>query len=120
MKKVVSSPATALEYTEDSSTQITVGIASIASDEFDMVQMDAGSLNDRESVVTGQTGTTITFTKSFVIASPNNMVYKNGVLMKRVASSPATALEYTELSTTSIDIGVAAIASDEFDFIQLS
>ena len=120
MKKVVSSPATALEYTEDSSTQITVGVASIASDEFDMVQMDAGSLNDRESVVTGQTGTTITFTKSFVIASPNNMVYKNGVLMKRVASSPATALEYTELSTTSIDIGVAAIASDEFDFIQLS
>jgi len=121
MKKVVS-PTGVLEYDEASTTTITLGVAAIAADEFDLVQFSntgggVSGLANRE-LVTGVSGVTATFTNAFVVGHQGNMVFRNGSLAKKVASSPTGALEYTEDNTTQITFGSALIAADEVDFYQ--
>ena len=77
-----------------------------------------GAFASRETV-TGQTGTTITFAAPYALGLIGTSVYRNGSLMKEIAS-PTLTLEYEEATTTTITLGVAAAASDEFDLIQFT
>ena len=102
------------QYSETSSTSITLGSA-LLSDDIIVVQKATApsSVEHRD----GETGTFISGISSYSLGSDELIVYKNGVLLFNSTTLGGSFDRYQETSSTSITLEEAAVASDVFTFI---
>lgn len=104
------------QYSESSTTTITLSSAATATEVFNVVV--GPTLSSREDI-TGQTGTVLTLSNSYTIGSQRLLVFRNGVLMLNSVSLGSVSDRYSQTSTTSITLASAALASEVFTFIIL-
>jgi len=99
-------------YEESSPSFITLGASASVGDVVSFLNQTQSPAN--RFVQTGVTGTTLTI-PAYVMGSERLRVWRNGVLMNHQAiGSPV--LQYTETSTTSIDLAEPATAGEIFVF----
>lgn len=105
------------QYSETSTTTVTLAQAAIPTDVF-TVYIQGAVPTFREDA-NGFTGTTITIpgANSYTIGSKELLVYRNGVLILNTATLGAPIDRYTEASTTTIELGSAITASETLTFI---
>jgi hypothetical protein len=102
------------QYSETSPTTITLGLTAAPSDVFAFHIAGASPTFRQDS--TGLTGTVLTV-PLYTIGDKKLFVWKNGILMVNSLSLGGPGDRYTETSTTSITLVVAAVATDVFTFI---
>lgn len=104
-------------YAETSTTTVTLDVAASASDVF--VIYGAGSPPTWRETLTGVTGTTLTIPNSqtYVLGDEKLLVFRNGLLLLNSTSLASAVDRYQEFSTTQIELGLTASASDFFEFI---
>lgn len=97
-------------YQELTNKSVLLSDVAVASDLFAFVNQDVDV--DYSTIITGITGVTVTV-PTYVMGNNALRVYRNGVLMN--AASLGTAVDqYTEASTTSLSLNVAAVSTDVF------
>jgi len=104
------------QYSETTSTSITLNSAAVASDVF--VVESGPSLVAREDI-TGVTGTTLNITTPYTVGNGRLLVYRNGILMVNSTTLLSATDRYQETSPTTVELETAAVASDVFTFIQV-
>lgn len=97
-------------YQETVANAITVSQAGNPDEVFAMINHEAP--NPTVTLLTGLTGTVITV-PTYTIGNGAMRVFRNGVLLSTNGSAP-TDLKYTETSTTSITLALAASVTDVF------
>jgi len=104
------------KYTEATSTTITLEVAATPSDIFIIQEMGVDPSFREE--VTGATGFTINLINSYTMGDEKLLVYRNGVLLLNSLTLGDQIDRYQELSTTSVQLEVTAVATDVFTFIR--
>lgn len=107
--------ATFEQYTETSSTSITLNLAASPSDVFSFYVMGANPTFRQD--VDGLTGLVLTLPAPITVGDERLLVFKNGVLMLNSLVIGAAFERYTETSTTQITLAFAAVPSDVFTYI---
>jgi hypothetical protein len=103
-----------VQYSETSTTSITLGLAAVSDDIFVIIKgADYSSREDRD----GETGTFISGVPTYTPGSGDLLVYKNGVLMFDSTTLGSSSDRYQETSSTSITLEEAAIATDVLTFV---
>lgn len=101
---------TAERYSETTNGTITLGESAITSDVFAYVNEDVTPTF--RNIITGITGTSLTV-PNYNMGTNRLRVYRNGILLN--SNSLGTSdMYYTEASSTSITLGLAAVSSDIF------
>ena len=102
------------QYTETSTTSITLALASSVSDVFTIHYL--GIAPDFRQDLTGLTGSSITV-NTYTMGNKKLLVYRNGVLMVNSLTLGDSVDRYQETTSTSITLSTSAISSDVFTFI---
>lgn len=102
------------QYTETSTTSITLGTAAISGDVFTFYVMNLNPVFRSDQ--TGLSGTIVTV-PAFVVGDKRLHVYRNGALMVRSNIVGAPNEQYQETNTTTITLGSAASPTEWFSFI---
>lgn len=106
------------QYTETSTTSITLALLASPTDIFTLESLSSAPAF--RHTVSSLSGLLLTVPTNYTIGSGKLLVFKNGVLMANSLVAGFSSDRYTETSTSSITLEVAAIASDVFDFINLT
>lgn len=107
--------AAADQYTETSTTSITLALASNVSDVWTFYVMGVAPTFRQD--VDGLTGTVLTLPAPITVGNERLLVFKNGVLMLNSLTMATANERYQETSTTQITLAAAAIATDVFTYI---
>jgi hypothetical protein len=99
------------QYQEATANSITLSQAANTSEVFQFVNWTTP--NPSIVYMTGQIGTTLTI-PTYTIGNGTLQIYRNGVLLSTNGSAPAD-LKYTESTTTSVTLALAAQTSDVFE-----
>lgn len=100
------------QYTETSTTSITLTVAATVADYF-VFEVMAAAPAWREDI-TGITGVTLNFSNPYVMGDKKLLIWKNGVLLFNSLTIGAAGDRYQEATTTSATLGIAAVAADVF------
>lgn len=102
------------QYTEASSTSITLATASVMTDVWCFHSMSV--VPDYRSDVSGLTGTTLTV-PTYTMGDKRLLVFRNGILMLNSLSLGAANDRYQEATTTTLTLADAAVVGDVFTYI---
>jgi len=106
--------STDTQYTETSSTVVTLADAATTTDIFTII---SGPIPTFREHLIGEIGTVISPITGYTIGTGELLVYKNGILMINTLSLGASIDRYQESSTTTITLEDVAVATDVFTFI---
>jgi hypothetical protein len=98
------------EYTEVNATNIQLVTAAVTSDWFGFLNYSASV--SYSNLITGFSGTNLTV-PAYTIGDDSFRIYRNGILLNHSALGSAVD-QYSEMSTTSVTLGLAAVNSDVF------
>lgn len=114
----VSAPAD-LGYTETATTTVTLALAASVSDVFKIYI--AGAAPTWRKTLTGTTSTTPTIPGgvSFVSGSLKLLTFRNGILLYNSTSLGNPIDRYQQLGTTQIQLDVAPVTADFFEFLYI-
>lgn len=102
------------QYTETSSSSITLAQAAQVDDIFTIINLSAPLFReDRTSI----TGTVISSLPAYSVGSNEMLVYRNGALMFNSTTLGSVEQRYQETTSTSITLADAATADEVFTFI---
>lgn len=110
MNKTVSVGDLIDRYTETNNSSLAVAEAANPDEVFVMVNQISPA--PAITLMTGLTGTVLTV-PTYVIGNGSMRVFRNGILLTTQSGAPVD-LKYTETSTTSITLSMAALSSDVF------
>jgi hypothetical protein len=102
------------QYSETSSTSITLALAPSVDEIFTFISGDAPTFRDDRS---GLTGTVISSIPSYSVGSGEMLVYRNGVLIFNSTILGNIEQRYQETTSTSITLEDAAEVGETFTFI---
>ena len=105
------------QYTETSTTSITLATASLASDLW--TYYVASSAPTFREDLDGFSGTVLNISGTYVIGDERLLVFKNGVLLFNSLSLGVAGDRYQETGTSQVTLGAAAVVSDWFSFIYM-
>lgn len=105
------------QYTETSTTSITLAQASLASDLW--TYYVASSAPTFREDLDGFSGTVLNISGTYVIGDKHLLVFKNGVLLFNSLTLGVAGDRYQETGTSQVTAGVAAVVSDWFSFIYM-
>ncbi len=97
-------------YQETTSNSVTVSSSANPDEIFVMVNHETP--NPNVTLLTGLSGTVLTI-PTYVVGNKALRVFRNGVLLTTLSTAP-TDMKYTETSTTSITLALAATVTDVF------
>lgn len=101
-------------YTESSPTTISLSQAASPSEVFLVIN---GPIPSSREDITGQTGTVLALSNSYIIGSQKLFVYRNGALMLNSTTLGASTDRYQETSVNSITLESIATSGEVFTFI---
>jgi len=102
------------QYSETSSTSITLAQSAVAGEIFTIISGDAPSFReDRTSII----GTVISSLPTYNVGSGEMLVYRNGILIFNSLTLGTIEQRYSETSSTSITLQDAAESAEVFTFI---
>jgi len=107
--------AAATQYTESSSTTITLGTSLVTDDVLVVIKLPTPVT--ARSDIDGETGIFISGVPTYTIGTDELLVYRNGVLMFNSGTLGSSFDRYSETSATSITLGATAVVGDVFTFI---
>lgn len=103
------------QYSETSSTSITLAVAAVLSDVFTFYV--AGSAPDFREDLDGFSAALIPISGVYTIGDKRLLVFKNGVLLFNSLSLGTASDRYQETGTSEVTLGAAAVPTDWFSFI---
>lgn len=104
------------QYTETSTTSITLAQAAVATDVFLVEVVPVPSFRE---ILSGVTGTSLTIPggNSYSTGTGELLVYRNGILMLNSVTLGTATDRYQETSSTVVTLADPAVVSDVFEFI---